>query len=87
MRQYLATLHTKPPHHKKRFALLVSGTFTLIIFSLWTMTTFAPEGDTSVAVNSNEVGPLESLQAGVRDGYESARSNFDELLNTNGGSR
>ncbi len=35
MRKYLSELHTKPRHHKRRFAFLVSAVVTLSIFAIW----------------------------------------------------
>ena len=63
MRQYLATLHQKPDHHKKRFALLVSGSFTLLIFGIWFLVRTG--GESVVAENSKEVTPLGSFQASI----------------------
>ena len=37
MSQYLSNLKQKPDHHKRRFALMVSGIFTLAIFGLWSL--------------------------------------------------
>jgi hypothetical protein len=37
MKKYLSELHTKPHHHKKRFALLASGIVTLSIFAVWSV--------------------------------------------------
>ena len=40
MENFLAELHKKSDHHKKRFAFLASSTVTLFIFGLWSLATF-----------------------------------------------
>ncbi|MEK7175863.1 MAG: hypothetical protein AAB695_00620 [Patescibacteria group bacterium] len=64
MRKYLATLHKRPPHHKKRFALLTSGAFTLLIFAIWVLVNFGQgEATPAAAEKSLEVvSPLESIK-------------------------
>ena len=82
MRQYLATLHTQPPHHKKRFALLTSAGFTLVIFLIWALVNFGgttPEVVNGQARSNKEVSPLSSLLGGVMASVRSLSSNFDEL--------
>jgi hypothetical protein len=78
IKDYLLTLHTRPEHHKKRFALLVSGTTTLIIFAGWCVVKTAnltpSNSDSTVTVASadpslNAEGPLESLKASVSDAW------------------
>ena len=41
MKKYLKELHTKPHHHKKRFALLASSIVTLSIFAVWSAVRFS----------------------------------------------
>lgn len=84
MRKYLATLHKRPEHHKKRFALLVSGVFTLFIFSIWTLVTFGEggvlareKGEKEEA--SAEVGPFESFKNNVATSVEGIFGNFGKL--------
>ncbi len=89
MRKYLATLHTKPVHHKKRFALLTSGTFTLIIFAFWSVATFGSGGtlaqnDIESLRANREVGPIESLQANVGESWQGIKDGVGELLNIYG---
>ena len=55
MRKYFATLHTKPDHHKRRFAFLASSAITLSIFGIWSLVTFG-------IVNTEK----ESAIAGIR---------------------
>ena len=64
MRKYLATIHTKPEHHKKRFALAVSSGTTLLIFSIWFITHSSPS-NMVIQKSTNEVTPLESLKASI----------------------
>lgn len=78
MKKYLATLHTKPDRHKKRFALLVSGGITLAIFTIWCLVTF----NTPVVVAEDsqaEVGPLESLREGMASSIEGLSQVFDTM--------
>lgn len=84
MRHYLATLHKKPDHHKRRFALLVSGSVTVLIFTVWALVTFGPQG--SWADNSKtserahqEVGPLESIRMNVSSSLDSIQYSFEGL--------
>jgi hypothetical protein len=87
MRKYFATLHTRPDHHKKRFALLVSGTTTLAIFAVWTLVRFgtgtpvdpvvatAPVvEDTSASAGS----PLQTLRASASDAWSVLSGGIDK---------
>lgn len=78
MRKYLGTLHIKSDNHKKRFALLVSSAFTLLIFGIWSLTTFGGSYKT-VLVEKEEVGPLQSLSTNLAASFEVFRNNFKEL--------
>ena len=80
MKKYLSTLHTRSENHKKRFAFLVSGGFTLMIFSLWSLATFGTggtleQGREVVAQKQEtkeevkEVSPLSSLKGGIATGF------------------
>jgi hypothetical protein len=76
MRQYLSTLHTRSESHKKRFAFLVSGGFTLMMFSLWTLATFGTGGrvaqEKAVVAQKEvpkEVSPFASLKNGIATGF------------------
>jgi hypothetical protein len=87
MRKYLATLHKRPDHHKKRFALLVSGGFTLAIFAVWSMVTLGPNGTlaqdnrqlTTDNQRQNEVSPFESLTSSVASGWQSVVEGLQDL--------
>lgn len=88
MRKYLATLHTKPDHHKKRFAFLVSGGVTLFLFMIWTLVTFGEGGTLAQTVeenNNNEVSPFESISAGAGESVHGLQENFKALINSYGG--
>ena len=71
-------MHERPERHKKRFALVVSGVFTLLIFTFWSMATFGV-GDTislqevEAERAHQETSPFESL-------YSSAVSGFEDIL-------
>lgn len=84
MRKYLATLHQRSHEHKKRFALLASGGFTLLIFSFWSVATFGTGG--TLAQNNievqrahEEVGPLESIGSTMSASVGAILENFGLL--------
>ena len=82
MRRYLETIHTKPDAHKKRFALLVSLSATILIFGIWFTATFDSEvrqvttGDNEQV---DEVSSLESLKASVGSVLRVLRTDVDDL--------
>jgi len=85
MRQYLATLHKRPHHHKRRFALLASGGFTLLVFGIWALVNF---GSTSLTTSGTEASankaveeasPLGSLYRGLGASFEALRGSVSEL--------
>ncbi len=78
MKRYLATLHTKSDHHKRRFALLASGSVTLLIFGIWSLATFGMNGAV-VAKTEQEVSPFQSLQMNLAASFEVLGNNFKEL--------
>jgi hypothetical protein len=81
MRQYLATLHKRPAHHKKRFALVTAGSFTLLIFAIWALATFGNEKSTTASANQalEEANPFGSLWRGMGAGWNSIVGSTDEL--------
>ena len=95
MRKYLSTLHQKPDHHKKRFALLASSTVTLFIFGFWALATFgineqgvlarltSPDTSSDTAEvetrTTQEVTPLESARLSLGSSIEAFKSVFGEL--------
>lgn len=91
MGKYLDTLHQKPDHHKKRFALLASATITLFIFGIWSMVTFGVNGgilarikNTSTAPEKTakiEISPLQSLRMNLSSSWEAFVTSFNELKN------
>ena len=82
MRDYLATLHQRPDHHKRRFALLTSGVITLTIFGVWSLVTFGG-GQTTLAevpvAHTAEISPFQSLWSEVAGSFGSLRHNLDNL--------
>ena len=95
MREYLATLHTRPHHHKKRFALLVSGAITLSIFAVWLFVNYgagapaapsAPKsGQAASLVQVKEMGPFESIGASVSSSFQAISEGFSALTQSWGG--
>jgi hypothetical protein len=80
MDRFLAKLHKKPDHHKKRFAFLASGTVTLFIFGVWSLATFGiSDVKKEVVVEKNEVGPLRSLRTNLASSLEAFRNSFGGL--------
>ncbi len=91
MRTYLSTLHEKSDSHKKRFALLVSGGATMIIFTIWSLVNFGNGGvlaqNENDLVNSeskrvatvSEVSPLESIGASVSSSFAALGEAWDTL--------
>lgn len=84
MRKYLATLHKRPHHHKKRFALAASGGFTLLVFGIWALVNFGGEAATVANVQSaaaEQANPFGSLWRGLGASFQALRGNVDELKN------
>jgi hypothetical protein len=80
MDRYLAKLHRRPDHHKKRFALLASGTITLFIFGIWSLATFGMSGTSNeIVVEKNEVSPFQSLRDSLASSLDALQSSFEEL--------
>jgi len=80
MKAYLNDLPNKSVEHKKRFALLVSGGFTLLIFAVWSFVHFGPEPEvvtetegpvTLAAAVTAEVSPFANLANGIGDAWSS----------------
>ncbi len=82
MRQYLATIHEKPPTHKKRFALVTAGSFTFLIFAIWALATFGPTVEPTTASANRavqEVTPLNSLMRGIGAGFRALIGTTGEI--------
>ena len=79
MKKYLKELPNKSHKHKKRFALLASGGFTLVMFAVWSFVMFAPEpqladetGPVNLAAASTaEVTPFENIVDGMKESWQS----------------
>jgi hypothetical protein len=82
MKKYLSTIHQRSPEHKKRFALVVSGCFTLLIFAGWSLVMFGPKPEVAketsgpvnlaaVAVSQTGVTPFESLSSSLKSAWYS----------------
>lgn len=83
MKKYLSTLKDKPHHHKQRFALLVSGIFTLIVFSFWSFVVFRGPSDVQIVTGQtkNEPGPLSSLHSNTASAFQAIKNDFESLKN------
>jgi len=86
MDRYLAKLHSKPEHHKRRFALLASSTITLFIFGVWSIATFGVSNiggsntyTASGIEESSEVSPLESLRLNLASSFEALKNAFTDI--------
>ncbi len=88
MKQYLKNIHTKSPAHKKRFALLVSGGTTLLIFSIWSMVVFGGSGAKVADVpeakveNTNTASPFGDIKSGVANSFEAVKEQVKEIGDT-----
>lgn len=80
MKKYLSEIHKKPEAHKKRFALAVSGGFTLLMLMTWSVVSFGGEPelarDTTGTVNlaaasQSGVSPFENVLDGIIDTWGS----------------
>jgi ABC-type lipoprotein release transport system permease subunit len=88
MKKYLSTLHQRSPAHKKRFALIVSGGSTLLIFGVWAFVVFGGMNSTVsndtqnkivVANPQNEVSPFDDLKGGVANAVDAVKQQFDQV--------
>ena len=90
MKKYLSTIRERSTAHKKGFALIVSGGFTIFIFSIWSLTTFsnanvvvakAPSTDNvPTAVSNNDVvSPFENLSGGVANSIDAIKQQFNKI--------
>lgn len=91
MKKYLSTIHQRSPAHKRRFALLVSGGVTLIIFSIWSLVVFGNgnaivanqpsdlSGPTVVENNPNTVSPFDDVKGGIANSIDAVKQQFDQI--------
>jgi hypothetical protein len=84
MRKYLGELHRKSDSHKKRFAFLVSLSFTLLIFGVWSLVTFGPMKATEIAggnddANQYEVSPFSALLSGTATAIKSIKGDVNKV--------
>lgn len=86
MRKYLATLPDRSDKHKRRFAFMASGAFTLLIFGFWSASTFGVPEPTPIArQESDAVSPFESVQSNLATPWQSIKNQFKGLGNMIGG--
>ncbi len=76
MNNYIENLKTKPPHIRKRFALLVSSGFTLLIFAGWVMS-YTVQPQAIVAQGKAKIeAPVSSLTASAIDVFKDIKRIF-----------
>lgn len=79
MRRYLAELHKKSDHHKRRFALLASGTITLFIFGVWSLATFGVDTRPIAESKSQEIGPFQLFARNMANSFEALKGTFGAI--------
>lgn len=80
MEKYLARLHKRPDHHKKRFAFLASSTITLFIFGVWSLATFGVNNvSEEIVIEKNEIGPFELLRTNLGSSFEAIQTIYKEM--------
>jgi hypothetical protein len=85
MKEYLRTIHERTPSHRNRFALLVSGGTTLLIFGVWSLVVFG--GQTAVLAEAptpkvEEVeaeSPFGGLSGGVANSFSAIKEQFQQI--------
>jgi hypothetical protein len=82
MENYLEQMRQRPEHHKKYFALGVSGCFTAIIFLVWVFANFGGAA-TVVAENvpdkqSQGASPFENISNSVANAWSAMRGELSE---------
>ncbi len=89
MSKYLSTIHQKSPQHKKLFALVISGSVTLIIFGIWSLVTFN-RGSQIIVDAPKDAGtlkapiPLEDIKSGLANSFEAVRGQINSLQDNSG---
>lgn len=80
MRHYLSTLHQRSHTHRKRFALVTAGSFTLLIFAIWALATFGNPSETSANAGRKTAAenPFVSLIGGVGAGFNALFSGIED---------
>jgi hypothetical protein len=85
MKRYLSTLHTRSHRHRKNFALLVSGLFTLLIFTIWSIIHLGAGGQTDIAalpaITTSETANALSPLAGLKETFSNSLTTFKESIN------
>lgn len=84
MRKYLSTIHQKSPEHKRLFALVISGSVTLIIFGIWSLVTLNRNPQIVAEVSKDEGTlkapiPLEDIKSGLANSFEAVRGQINSL--------
>lgn len=83
-------MKTRPERHQKQFAFLVSGLFTLLVFTVWTLANFGGSVQTIAQTESDYVAPakedltasaaspLEGLMTNLRESWSGVKSGLNE---------
>lgn len=73
IKKYIDSLHTRSEHHVRRFSMIVSGCFTLLIFGLWLAFKLGPNpvlaGATQPVVPPPAESPFQSLKANASEAW------------------
>jgi len=95
MKRYLQTIHQRSEAHKKRFALVVAGSITVIIFLIWSFVSFnnattvastdntndnnLAAVDTSTSADQTAVTPFEDLMSGISSAIDGLKQSFGQV--------
>jgi len=85
MRKYLSTIHHRSPGHKKLFAFIVSASFTLMVFGIWSLVTFGRNSQIAAeSPEKNKTGvleavPFEEIKSNVANSFEAVKNQFNNL--------
>lgn len=81
IKDYLKTLHTRPDHHKQRFSLLIAGSFTLLIFSVWYTVHYGSRtviAEAPIEEIENEAQPLDTFRASAIESWNLMTAQFEK---------
>jgi len=87
MKKYISEIHTKSPEHKKKFALMVSASITLIIFGVWAFVKFNDLTNRPVVTENNrplveEITPISNITDGIANSLEAIKTTATDLKNS-----
>jgi hypothetical protein len=85
MKKYLSTIHQKSDSHKRRFAFLVSASFTLFIFGIWSFLNYGARSDVvAESKPRQDTQQFERFRSidGVASAFHALRVNFGNIKET-----